>query len=464
MSKTLQRICAIVLLIVMLATGLSYLDQLTIRKFPISKYSDFMENPKDYDILFLGSSHAMMGFQPMELWAEYGYTSYNMGSSACTIPTSYWLLVNALDYADPELVVLDLFFLQRQKKVEPGAAFSVHEAIDWLPMSLNKLRAIADLGIGTGHDEYILEYLIPFSIYHSRWSQLEKDDFYPQVVPSNGARVGFSVSQPLDCEYTEEKRYLPSDLPGVEYAKKIIDLCHSRDIEVLLTFLPYPAPEEDVQLANSAEDYAEQWGVEYINFFKTDTIDFYTDMADEDSHLNVSGGRKITEYVGNFIHEHFSLTDHREDEDYTWMHQRFAQYREYELNNIFDRDYLHNIMAPLSNRSWACLVYLEQDCSIYDNETMLRSIGNIACQAGPQLLEEAAATGQAYVMFVNNSSGQLLEYLGDDIPNAVETDLGSLSAQSDSEIKLMLFDAVSGNALVEYHFSDQGDGFFKRDF
>ena len=45
-------------------------------------------------------------------------------------------------------------------------------------------------------------------------------------------------------------------------------------------------------------------------------IDFKTDMA-ENIHVNFSGSKKLTEYLGNYIVNNYEVTDHRGDSEYS---------------------------------------------------------------------------------------------------------------------------------------------------
>ena len=75
----------------------------------------FYEYADDIDVLFLGNSHAA-DYVPMELWEQYGVTSYNLAISGIPIPVTYWTLMNALDHASPKLVVLDCYSLEYPNK------------------------------------------------------------------------------------------------------------------------------------------------------------------------------------------------------------------------------------------------------------------------------------------------------------------------------------------------------------
>lgn len=77
---------------------LANIQQFMMRKISYWGYADFYSDKGDYDVLFLGSSTMNMGISPMELWNDYGITSYNMADDAQRLPVDYWVLKNALAY------------------------------------------------------------------------------------------------------------------------------------------------------------------------------------------------------------------------------------------------------------------------------------------------------------------------------------------------------------------------------
>lgn len=62
----------------------------------------------DIDILFLGSSHAYRGFDP-RIFAEAGYTSFNLGSSAQTPIQTHVLVNRYFDSINPRIVVYEVY-------------------------------------------------------------------------------------------------------------------------------------------------------------------------------------------------------------------------------------------------------------------------------------------------------------------------------------------------------------------
>ena len=162
------------LCLLLLALMLSCMSQLTMRKTEFSRFAQFFRHSEDYDVLFFGTSHVINGFAPIDLWDEYGIAAYNCGLGGSAMPTTYWSIVNSLDHSQPDLVILDCYRLNYPDKYFYKAG--VQRMLDEYPLSLNKLRAAADLCWDSGS---ITELIFPFVMYHSRWSELTENDFSP---------------------------------------------------------------------------------------------------------------------------------------------------------------------------------------------------------------------------------------------------------------------------------------------
>ena len=162
-------ICFVIFLLMF--TGVSHF---LMRKTSYIKNADIYSYKEDYDVLFLGSSHMVMGISPMELWNDYGIVSYNLANYGQWLPVDYWVLRNALDYTKPKLVVLDVRAIDiNQNKFSPEHISQLHEVFDNMPLSKNKIEAVFDL-LPAGKR---MEYLFDFSIYHTRWNEIDESFF-----------------------------------------------------------------------------------------------------------------------------------------------------------------------------------------------------------------------------------------------------------------------------------------------
>ena len=176
----IKRVLAIAVSLGILAVILSFLTDLVVRKNSIKKYKDFFEEENDFDVLFLGSSHMLNGVYPMELWNDYGIVSYNLGGHSNEIATSYWVMEMALEYTDPELVVVDCYLLSHNYKTSTKYSY-VHLSMDAFPLSFTKIRAVFDLldddymdaaiadgTVAVSEERTPISLLWNFSVYHTR--------------------------------------------------------------------------------------------------------------------------------------------------------------------------------------------------------------------------------------------------------------------------------------------------------
>ena len=311
--------------------GLTWLTQ---KKDSYAKNAEFFEQKADYDVLFVGSSRPMNGIFPMELWEDHGFVSYNWAQAGHPPPAYYWVMRLALDYKQPKLMVIDCYGMHFDAKTT--AVFGLmHISMDSFPLSLNKIRAVHDMlddpamteEFNEGERRSAFNLLWTFPVFHSRWSQLTAEDFYPQKSLTRGAIANNEIYGGEFVPDDSEKGAV-FDTVGVKYLRRAIEECQSRGIEVLVTFLPLYADAHQQAAAEYAGKIAAEYGVDYLNFFDLDVVNYHIDFADSAGHLNTAGARKVTEYLGNYIAGRYGIPDHRGEEAYAnWArdHQLYTQ-------------------------------------------------------------------------------------------------------------------------------------------
>lgn len=344
MKRKLWRIISCVLTLCLLAVSLNFLANLMERKDSIEKYQPFFEQETDFDVLFMGTSHVINGVFPMELWNDYGIISYNFGNHGTSIPTIYWFLENALDYTNPKLVVIDCLRIEGSSKISDTGF--IHTSMDCFPLSTTKIAAAMDLtdsnilleALGKGSKSTTrrktpISLLWKFSLYHSRWTELTAQDFIPNITKEKGADSRIAVATPNDTSQVDRSGKLKDNI-GVEYLRKMIENCQSREMAVLLTYLPFPAGGSDWANANRIYEIAEEYDVNYINFLDMDIVDYDTDCFDSNSHLNPSGARKVTDYLGKYIMENYQIPDQRSNPEYSGWFEDYEEYKAMKEKNL----------------------------------------------------------------------------------------------------------------------------------
>jgi hypothetical protein len=317
--------------------GIFFFARVTKRTDSDFKTDPFFAENTDVDVLFLGTSHVINGIFPMQLWKDFGITSYNQGGHGITIATSYWILRNAAEYHKPKVAVLDVS-LAESEYLAPSAEWA-HDSFDAFPLTKTKALAVQDLYPDDGETQQ--ELLYPFVLYHNRWSELSgksiKEAFTGiEMTTEKGAESRIAVSAPGEGRDTliPESKVREVNTPGMEYIRKFVSYCRENDIEPVLINVPYPATADEQEAANAITALAEELSVPYLNLQYASLVDFDTDLYDADAHLNPSGARKVTDYLGRWLSENTDLTDHRDDAAYASWDADYEAYRDFLKENI----------------------------------------------------------------------------------------------------------------------------------
>lgn len=391
------------------------------RKASMEKYQIFFRKRDDFDVLFFGTSHVVDDIYPMELWEDYGITSYNCGGDGNRVPTSYWTMMNCLDYASPEVAVIDGYWLSQEIKTSNQYS-ETHLSFDAFPLSKNKVRAVYDLLDDPAYDEQgftVTEERKPigllwdFSVYHARWTELTKDDLFPQISPELGAstKVGYTPAGEITPLPREDQ--FEGDSVGIAYLKKMIEECQSRGIQVVLTYLPFPAGEDCWREANRLYEIASAYGVPYINFLAMDVVNYTTDTYDTNSHLNPSGAKKVTDYLGNFLSDTMGVPDHRGEADYGDWNNLYEKYDAYKLQLLKTYTQFEYTAQLLCDRHYNVSIEVYdplvlQDARVKENLDNLEKSGNLTLQVpdGKNREENAVEAAESVAKEKNKADGK----------------------------------------------------------
>lgn len=420
MSKRLNIILGVIVTIALTLCGLSFLTKQMALKTSDNKYRGFYEEAKkhDFDVVFAGSSHVIDGVYPMELWNDYGIASYNLGVHGSLVPTTYWTVRNMLDYNTPKLLVLDCGLAGEETKTNVSYSF-VHQAFDAVPLSVNKVRAIYDLlndpvmdaKIASG-EAVVTEKRIPggllwnYSVYHGRYDELTEEDFVPAENRNRGAetKVGLAIPNKMP-EYSEDL-FLEKETVGIEYIRKTIELCKENNIEILLTYIPFPYTEIDIKAANTISNVANEYGVGYINFLNMNVVDFDVDMFDPDSHLNVSGARKITNYIGQYIKDNYDIPDERENPEFDSWKSDYVQYEKDLLYLLEIAKTPEECLVLANSDRYRTKMYVKSEMKI-DNERYKKIIRNINIYGNIEAVVDPEMSAN-YVIELYDANGDTL--------------------------------------------------------
>ncbi|MEG1887537.1 MAG: hypothetical protein RR177_05355 [Oscillospiraceae bacterium] len=267
------------------------------------------EKKDSIDVLIVGDSETYCAFSPMQLWRDYGYTSYVCGTPGQPLYDSYNYINMALENQSLKMVIL-----------ETNTVFGTTGVQKDLIGIINKSAKV----------------LMPIFEYHNRWKNLSIDDFTksPKYTWSNDLK-GFEYRPKVDpwtgsgfMKRNDEVLEIPL-IPKL-YIEQINDLCNEKGIKFLMVGVPAPF-NWNYQKHNGVQMFADEHEIPYLDMnlrARELKMDWMVDSLDKGDHLNFSGAQKVTAYLGKHLSEKYNLPDHRGDEYFSSWNDSLKKYQQ----------------------------------------------------------------------------------------------------------------------------------------
>ena len=304
--------------------------------FPNSvTFREFYElEPNTVDVLFFGSSVGVTAFSPMELYNNYGITSYNLSSEEQSLPVSYFWLQEALRTQHPKVVMVEPFFLfsYHGYYYDPlnTSETSVRQSMDpmkWSPVKINAIREICEL------DETYnaLSYFFPIIRYHDRWKYINLEELSQKnerglmgYSPGFKTHVKGVTYEPFERLYDTKLEAQPVMM---QYLTRMAELCREEKINFVV--VKTPATAHILEKNNTIHEFTDQYGGDFIDFNESevyyDGLDYwYEDDNSDAEHTNHWGAVKVMDYLGNYLVEECGLEPH-EDEQWASLDEPYQQ-------------------------------------------------------------------------------------------------------------------------------------------
>ena len=371
------------------------------------------------DVIFLGSSHSMYSFIPQELYNQYGITSYNLSSGVQPSILSYYLLKEALKTQSPDVVVMDVFVLFPVLDLDEPLntqRTNVRSVVDNMKWDSVKIDLIHDIcAYDSSFD--MLSFILPNIEYHSRWDELEIDDFLYRIRASIPNLYGYKMSS---GEYGDGEEYLPlqedrsapaEDMHSVMkiYMDRIVALC--RDQEIDLVLVKTPDNSFTIGKHNAIQQYAEENDIAFIDFneetlYNEIQYDFSSDNIDY-GHANHTGALKLTTYIGSVLQQQYQLEAHYDSamESSKETYEIYSQ--DYYLTTIDDFTEYLSVLAENSDR-YTIFISAQDDASGSIDDTARELLSGLGLS-----VDWSDAYRKSYCAVVE-SGNVILEEMSDD--------------------------------------------------
>lgn len=241
----------------------------------------------------------------MELWKEYGFTSHLCSTPWQSLPDSIAYTYKAMKKQNPKYVILEA---------------------DNIYFDATIGRMFSQIAFNT----------LPVTEHHNRWKHLNSNDFFGSINYTwTDDLKGYEYTTlegdaPDDTymEYSKEANKISKT--NKMYVKLLNEYCKLNDAKLIIVSVPSKV-HWNYKNHNGIKKFAEEENIEFLdlNILKKEIgIDWENDIADAGEHLNYFGALKVTKYLGNYLSEKETLTDHREDEKYKKWNEALKRYEE----------------------------------------------------------------------------------------------------------------------------------------
>lgn len=254
------------------------------------------EPDNSLEVLFFGDSESYSSFSPKYLYSRYGYSSFVCGTAAQKVCDSYAILKDCFETQSPKVVVLEANCLFRELNEKESKDIVLNYLTDSLPLFANHVS-------WKRYARRMLPKSWDLKKQEQRGFIVRKD-----VKPYKGGKY---------MQKTNKKEKVSDDISY--YLEKIVALCGENDTEFILVSTP-SAKNWSFKKHNGVEEWADSHGIAYVdlNLGKEVDINWSKDTKDGGDHLNYRGAKKVTNYIGKYLRDNFSLTDYREVPDYQY--------------------------------------------------------------------------------------------------------------------------------------------------
>lgn len=393
-----------------------YYPNTTVAEAASRIYRGFLDEEKDsIEAIFAGTSHMTYSVSPVELYEEYGFTSYNLASARQPLAVARYALQTALKTQDPKVFVLDVSSLFTD--FYDGACFKY--VTEQVPLSAEKLQLLQEMSTLSDDEDDMVSGLFPMINYHSRWKELDENDFtylkdsdhfftkgyYLNVkeIPSyidvdymnNEAQE--MIADNLKVTYTWEEQQLSTEKEDDELYEAnvsdynlqvlldIADICEENGVKLLLVKIPvvdspamYMSSWTEKRSA-VVKEIAEEYKLDYLDMvYDVDCgIEWLTDTADGGGHLNFLGAEKVTHILGQYLVENYKL----EQQEYTAWDKDTKLYDD--LKNVASLEmetdfyqYMSKLKSDFADKTVFIVCTNEMSNGLSEREiSLLRSMG-----------------------------------------------------------------------------------------
>ncbi|MCR5665220.1 MAG: hypothetical protein K6G01_00190 [Eubacterium sp.] len=278
----------------------------------VANMKSFYKEPENtLDVVFIGASEVYADYCATTAWDKYGYTSMSLGASG--VPGSLYksMLRETLSKQNPKLVVFEIngftatneYYARTQR---------LHSWIDYIENPDNKEQTIKEAIPKDQRDEFKESY----AVNHNNWKLFHRGvaTAYTRVrmsLEKQSYLKGYATKTSMsDDGYCTKEKTLHFTKKSRKYMTELLEYCKSQGVEqVLFARFPHQRQIKNPDVFKQMEKLVTSYGYDFVNF--EDQRENLKLVSGENyynpEHLNVLGSAKFTNYLGQYLVDHYDI-------------------------------------------------------------------------------------------------------------------------------------------------------------
>lgn len=294
----------------------------------------YAEKNNTLDIVMIGSSPVFPYYAAPKLWGETGIAMYPLASNMQRPAAMKYLVEEAEKSQSPELYIFEMrMYTVADENLRSNMAYT-RGVTDNMTYSLHRLQTVKGL-VPEDEVESMLPYYMDIMKYHTNWKMLALPSewgnmFYHKKSPYKGYTFRDEVGpQPMpDCADVEGVQPIPEEQEA--YLRELLTMLDDMEQDALFIVSPYGVSAEEQQMFHYMEEIVKAYGYPFLNMnehYEDIGIVFEEDYADYGSHTNAVGAEKCTDFLEQYLLEHYRFTDKRGNFAYASWNQAYADWQ-----------------------------------------------------------------------------------------------------------------------------------------
>lgn len=279
------------------------------------------EKKNSLDMVYIGGSANFVYWEPLRSYEKEGIASYNFGANTIQAEAYIYLVKEVLKYQNPEIIIIDARAFQYRDKDQPPTEVAYRNFLTGTPFSLEKAEFIEKY-VPKILKEDTLSYHFDIIKYHRSLAGVDyraavKKMLHLYENPLKGFYFVPKVDSIVEYEFKTDK-VTPMEEDTVKILDELLTFLKTTNHKYLFIVSPYEETEAHKENFNFVERKVKEAGFDFLDandYNKEMQLNFDTDFYNE-NHVNIFGADKYTDFLTQYLKEHYNLPDRRNDKKY----------------------------------------------------------------------------------------------------------------------------------------------------